>query len=134
MNLLQKTERLLKQNWKERKRITLAVIVSFLINGSVGYATENESKSNIDIQAKEGSSITVTKDKDSGGTIVNIAKPNKEGISHNEYDVFNMTGENSRVLFNNSGIDDTAGRSGESALGFKNVKKIKIFLILIRPV
>ena len=126
MNLLQKTERLLKQNWKERKRITLAVIVSFLINGGVGYATEEDVTLNqsqvVDIKPKT-SSIAVTKDTTIGGTIVDIAKPNN-GISHNTYDTFNMNGKDSRVLFNNSGKDESMG---ESALGFKNVHKNKNF-------
>ncbi|MCI7681700.1 MAG: hypothetical protein MSP55_05690, partial [Fusobacterium necrophorum] len=109
MNLLRKTEKLIKQNWKERKRITLAVIVSFLINGGVGYATEEISEEEIkipekpvvDIKPTEGSSIVVTKDEKSGGTIVDIAKP-ENGISHNIYDTFNMKGNNAKVLFNNS--------------------------------
>lgn len=125
MNLLQKTERLLKQNWKERKRITLAVIVSFLINGGVGYATEEDVTLNqsqvVDIKPKT-SSIAVTKDT-TGGTVVDIAKPNN-GISHNTYDTFNMNGKDSKVLFNNSGKDESMG---ESALGFKNVHKNKNF-------
>ncbi|KYM48771.1 hypothetical protein A2U04_03080 [Fusobacterium necrophorum subsp. funduliforme] len=127
MNLLQKTERLLKQNWKERKRITLAVIVSFLINGGVGYATEEDvtlnQSSSVDIKPKNTSSIAVTKDTTTGGTVVDIAKPN-DGISHNIYDTFNMNGKDSRVLFNNSGKDESMG---ESALGFKNVHKNKNF-------
>ncbi len=131
MNLLRKTEKLIKQNWKERKRITLAVIVSFLINGGVGYATEEVSEEEIklpekpvvDIKATEGSSIVVTKDEKSGGTIVDIAKPN-DGISHNNYDTFNMSGNGSKVLFNNSGKKEG---EGESALGFKNVHENKNF-------
>ncbi|WP_394290353.1 two-partner secretion domain-containing protein, partial [Fusobacterium necrophorum] len=79
-------------------------------------------QSSVDIKPKNTSSITVTKDETTGGTVVDINKPNDNGISHNEYDTFNMNGEGSRVLFNNSGIDQSTSAS-ESPLGFKNVKK-----------
>src|SRR3712207_3890137 len=127
MNLLQKTERLLKQNWKERKRITLAVIVSFLINGGVGYATEEletlqtESlkKDYVDIKPKD-QSIGIHKDTRNNGIIVDINKPDTNGISHNEYDVFNMQGQGAKILFNNT--DQDMGVFGEDPLGFKEVK------------
>lgn len=125
MNLLQRTERLVKQNWKERKRITLAVIVSFLINGGVGYATEEPVIEEVIIKTKEGSSIGVYKQNQ--GTIVDINKPNNDRISYNEYDIFDMKGPNAKVLLNNSGIDETETHKEESALGFKNVKKNKNF-------
>ncbi|MDY6172348.1 MAG: hemagglutinin repeat-containing protein [Fusobacterium necrophorum] len=127
MNLLRKTEKLIKQNWKERKRITLAVIVSFLINGGVGYATEELSSEikveepKVDIKPKDGTQTTVKTD--STGTIVDIAKP-ENGISHNIYDTFNMKGNNAKVLFNNSSKKQ---ESVEDPLGFKNVDGNKNF-------
>lgn len=136
MNLLQRTERLVKQNWKERKRITLAVIVSFLINGGVGYATEEArgdtvstpsgESSQVDIKPKDGSSIKVSKD--STGTIVDINKPDSNRVSRNEYNTFNME-RNSKVLFNNS-VKEGKGegqREENSNIGYRNVHGNKNF-------
>ncbi|MDK4501886.1 hemagglutinin repeat-containing protein [Fusobacterium necrophorum] len=135
MNLLQRTERLVKQNWKERKRITLAVIVSFLINGGVGYATEEsrgDSVSNfsiepsrVDIKPKDPT-IKVYEDSQKKGTIVDINRPDNNGVSRNTYDTFNMKGPDSKVLFNNSGKKGEGGEA-TSSLGFRNVHENKNF-------
>ncbi|WP_035946179.1 two-partner secretion domain-containing protein, partial [Fusobacterium necrophorum] len=134
MNLLQRTERLVKQNWKERKRITLAVIVSFLINGGVGYATEESGfkaeVSKVDIETQDPN-INVYEDKEKKGTIVDINGPDSDGVSRNTYSTFNMGGNNSKVLFNNSskdGKENRGGGEGSSSLGFKNVHGNKNFI------
>ncbi|EYD69159.1 hypothetical protein FNF_05405 [Fusobacterium necrophorum subsp. funduliforme B35] len=134
MNLLQRTERLVKQNWKERKRITLAVIVSFLINGGVGYATEDVVRgdnvsntgepSQVDIKPKDD---TIKVKTDTTGTIVDINRPDNNGVSHNTYDTFNMNGKDSKVLFNNSAKEGGEGERGGSSLGFKNVHRNENF-------
>ncbi|WP_394290533.1 two-partner secretion domain-containing protein, partial [Fusobacterium necrophorum] len=94
-----------------------------MINGGVGYATEEvpkTEKSIVNIKPKGGSSIRVMEH--TPGTIVDINAPNSDRVSHNIYDIFDM-GENSKVLLNNSAKKGGA----EGNLGFKNVDGNKNF-------
>ena len=102
MNQLRKVEKILKGCLKDRRRVTLALLVSFLINGGLSYASEN-----IVVNSKE-SNRTIIKENnhdseydDKKITHIDIATPNESGVSHNKYEKFSIE-KDEKVIFNNN--------------------------------
>ena len=102
MNQLRKVEKILKGCLKDRRRVTLALLVSFLINGGLGYASENIKVS----QGEEKTLIMRNEHNDENEyndkiTRINIATPNNDGVSHNKYEKFSIE-KDEKVIFNNN--------------------------------
>lgn len=106
MNQLRKVEKILKGCLKDRRRVTLALLVSFLINGGLSYASEN---------IKVSSSETIIKENNHDSeydnnkiTHIDIAAPNESGVSHNKYEKFSIEKEE-KVIFNNNNTHNREG-------------------------
>lgn len=108
MNYMQKNEKMLKHNLKNKRRITLSLIVSFLITGGFGFVEEevmardlrarNRSANDIKPDTSGGPSMSTSAN---GTDVVQINNPNSGGISHNKFIDFSVGNENA-VIFNNN--------------------------------
>ena len=106
MNYLKFNEKLLKRHLKNKKRITLSLIVTFLITGGLGFVEEEalardlrprNEKNNIKFDESSGiKKGHAANNKD----VINIVAPEKNGISHNKFIEFNVGEEG--VIFNNN--------------------------------
>ena len=106
MNYLKFNEKLLKHHLKNKKRITLSLIVTFLITGGLGFVEEEalardlrprNEKNNIKFDESSGiKKGHAANNKD----VINIVAPEKNGISHNKFIEFNVGEEG--VIFNNN--------------------------------
>lgn len=108
MNYLKKNEKVLKHNLKNKRRITLSLIVAFLITGQIGFIEEkamardlrarNKSANEIRPDTSGGPSMTTSAN---GTDVVQINNPNSGGISHNKFIDFSV-GNGNGVIFNNN--------------------------------
>ncbi|MDY4011447.1 MAG: filamentous hemagglutinin N-terminal domain-containing protein, partial [Fusobacterium gastrosuis] len=96
MNQLRKVEKILKGCLKDRRRVTLALLVSFLINGGLSYASEN-----IKVSSDQKNEIIIDKDESNNNIHINIVAPNNDGVSHNKYEKFSIE-KDEKVIFNNN--------------------------------
>lgn len=112
MNYFKLNEKLLKHNLKNKRSITLSLIVSFLITGHVGGFFETElfardlrprQKQSNDIRPDTGGPNMTTSA--NGMDVVNIVNPNTGGISHNKFIDFSV-GTGNGVIFNNNSTKD----------------------------
>ena len=110
MYYLKFNERLLKHHLKNKRRITLSLIVTFLITGGLGFVDEEASArdlrarnigANILNPATDGPQITQSINK----TDVVEIKDSQNGISHNKFIDFSVGSGNS-VIFNNNGTQE----------------------------
>ena len=110
MNYLKLNEKLLKHHLKNKKRITLSLIVTFMITGGLGITEEEilardlrprQAKSNI---RPESGGPTLDYAGQEKIDVVNIVAPGQGGISHNKFIDFSV-GEKG-VIFNNNATED----------------------------
>lgn len=96
-------EKLLKRQLKNKRKITLSLIVAFLISGGFGYE-EVEAR---DLRARKKENNIITPDYGSPGMdksanntdIVNIVGPDGNGISHNKF-IDLSVGDGNGLIFN----------------------------------
>ncbi|WP_294662562.1 hemagglutinin repeat-containing protein [uncultured Fusobacterium sp.] len=108
MNYLKRNEKILKHNLKNKRRITLSLIVAFLITGQIGFIeekvmardlrTRNKGANEIKPHASGGPSMTESAN---GTDVIQITNPNSGGISHNKFIDFSV-GAGNGVIFNNN--------------------------------
>ena len=108
MNYLKRNEKVLKHNLKNKRRITLSLIVAFLITGQIGFVEEkvmardlrarNKSTNEIRPDSSGGPSMSTSAN---GTDVVQINDPNSGGISHNKFIDFSV-GTGNGVIFNNN--------------------------------
>lgn len=113
MNYFKLNEKLLKHNLKNKRSITLSLIVSFLITGHVGGFFETELFAR-DLRPRQKQSNDIKSDPNGGPNmttsangmdVVNIVNPNAGGISHNKFIDFSV-GTGNGVIFNNNSTKD----------------------------
>ena len=108
MNFFKVAEGMLKHSLKNKRRITMSLIVSFLITGEVGFISEevlardlrtrNRAENEIKTDPNGGPGMT----KSANGTdVVQINDASPGGISHNKFVDFSVGAENG-VIFNNN--------------------------------
>ncbi|MGL4863889.1 MAG: filamentous hemagglutinin N-terminal domain-containing protein, partial [Cetobacterium sp.] len=108
-------EKLLKRQLKNKRKITLSLIVAFLISGGFGFE-EVEAR---DLRTRKKESNNIVPDYGGPGLnksandtdVVNIVDPNSSGISHNKF-VDLSVGNGNGLIFNNStdhGISQIGG-------------------------
>ncbi len=109
MNYFKLNEKLLKHNLKNKRSITLSLIVAFLITGEIGGPFEEEifardlrprTKQNNELNPVVGGGPTLSTSAN-GTDLVNIVEANGNGISHNKFIDFSVGSGNS-VIFNNN--------------------------------
>ena len=113
MNYLKFNEKLLKHHLKNKKRITLSLIVTFLITGGLGFIEEEalardlrprSEKNHIVPDINSGKGPGIGHAGSSNIDVINIVAPEKNGISHNKFIEFNVGKEG--VIFNNNGTKE----------------------------
>lgn len=115
MNYIKLSEKILKHNLKNKKRITLALIVTFLMTGFGNY--EEIDARDLRQRKKEANTIKIgqngpTLNESANGTdVININSPNSNGISHNKF-IDLSVGYGNGLIFNNSlnnGVSEIGG-------------------------
>ena len=110
MNYFKLNEKLLKHNLKNKRSITLSLVVAFLITGQIGGFFETElfardlrvrQKQNNDIRPDTGPNGPTMSESANKMDVVNIVNPNTGGISHNKFIDFSV-GSGNGVIFNNN--------------------------------
>ena len=127
MNYLKLNEKILKHSLKNKKRITLSLVVTFLITG--GLTGFNEEAIARDLRVRGAKTeLNVDKNKYPNNTpdigesankkkVVNIVDPNSNGLSHNKFIDFSV-GDGDSVIFNNNMDQWVQSKTG--GLVFKN--------------
>lgn len=111
MSYFLETEKLLKRNLKKKKGVNTALVVAFLIAGSLSVNLEARDlrvRNNIQVSSNQGPSMSLS---ENATDVINIVNPN-HGISHNKYKEFNV-GEGNNVIFNNSKETGTSVTGGK---------------------
>lgn len=129
MNYFKLNEKLLKHNLKNKRSITLSLIVSFLITGQIGGFFETElfardlrvrQKQNNEINPDAGGPGMTTSA--NGMDVVNIVNPNAGGISHNKFIDFSVGSGNGVIFNNNSTSDPYVSKTGGIVTHNPNLK------------
>lgn len=115
MKELNRSEKALKRFLKRKLTITTALVVAFLISG-IPYYDETDAR---DLRARVKEENVVrpveggpTMNESVNGTdVVNIVKPNENGISHNKFTDLNV-GAGNGLIFNNSTENGTSKIGG----------------------
>ena len=108
MNYLKINEKILKHSLKNKKRITLSLIVAFLITGGIDFVGEEVFAR--DLRARKRSANNIKPDTGgpsmstsaNGNDLINIVKPDSNGLSHNKFVDFSVGSENSAIFNNNA--------------------------------
>ncbi|MGL5657056.1 MAG: hemagglutinin repeat-containing protein, partial [Fusobacteriaceae bacterium] len=112
MNFFKVAEGMLKHSLKNKRRITMSLIVSFLITGEIGFVSEevlardlrtrNKAENEIKTDPNGGPGMS----KSANGTdVVQINDASPGGISHNKFIDFSVGAENG-VIFNNNATNE----------------------------
>ena len=113
MNYLKLNEKLLKHHLKNKKRITLSLIVTFMITGGLGITEEEilardlrprQAKNDIKPDTSKGHGPTLEYTGTNNVGVINIVAPGSNGISHNQFIDFNVGQQG--VIFNNNSSKD----------------------------
>lgn len=130
MNYIKLSEKILKHNLKNKKRITLSLIVTFLMTGFGNY--EEIDARDLRQRKKEANTIKIgqngpTLNESANGTdVININNPNSNGISHNKFIDLSVGYENG-IIFNNSlnnGVSEIGGYLTKNPNLFKEATTI----------
>ncbi len=110
MNYFKLNEKMLKHNLKNRRSITLSLIVAYLITGEIGefldfeiLARDLRPRKNNVINVAPGQNGLNTSKSENGKDVVNIVKPNQGGISHNKF--IDLSVGTDGLIFNNNATD-----------------------------
>ena len=126
MNYLKLNEKILKHSLKNKKRITLSLVVTFLITG--GLTGFNEEAIARDLRVRKANTVLNVDNNDSKYApdisksanekkVVDIVNPNDKGLSHNKFIDFSV-GDQDSVIFNNNMEKFVESKTG--GLVFKN--------------
>lgn len=130
MNYFKLNEKLLKHNLKNKRSITLSLVVAFLITGQIGGFFETElfardlrvrQKQNNEINPDTGGPGMTTSA--NGMDVVNIVDPNAGGISHNKFIDFSVGSGNGVIFNNNSTKDPYVSKTGGIVTHNPNLQK-----------
>ena len=130
MNYLKFNEKLLKHSLKNKKRITLSLVVTFLITGGLTEFNEEveardlrarqvKTEINIDPNSKGLNQMTSANGKT---PVINIVDPNSNGLSHNKFIDFSV-GTGDSVIFNNNKEKWVNSKTGGIVSQNTNLKK-----------
>ena len=130
MNYFKLNEKLLKHNLKNKRSITLSLVVAFLITGQIGGFFETElfardlrvrQKQNNEINPDTGGPNMSTSA--NGMDVVNIVDPNAGGISHNKFIDFSVGSGNGVIFNNNSTTNPYVSKTGGIVSHNPNLQK-----------
>ena len=132
MNYFKLNEKLLKHNLKNKRSITLSLVVAFLITGQIGGFFETElfardlrarQKQNNDIRPDAGPNGPTMSESANKMEVVNIVNPNAGGISHNKFIDFSVGSGNGVIFNNNSTTNPYVSKTGGIVSHNPNLQK-----------
>ncbi|WP_448821280.1 two-partner secretion domain-containing protein, partial [Cetobacterium sp.] len=128
-------EKLLKRNLKNKRKITLSLVITFLISGMFEFEEveardlrSRKKESNNIIPDYGGPNLNTSANKTD---VVNIVDPNSSGISHNKF-VDLSVGSGNGLIFNNSMEHGTSQIGGYVTKNTNLTKNAKVILNEVR--